>query len=167
MTDFYLNRKHSLAIIARSGFMHLLSPEKQEAALHNIHRHLTDNGTLSFNTFDPNYAMIGANLAGTEPQAFLRGTYINNRGNEERIWNQIEYDPLTQIMAGQWTFEEFDKRGNVIDLRDRPLQMRWSFEPEIRHLLRLCGFEVTAIYGSYDKEPRTYGGGIVWVAQKR
>jgi hypothetical protein len=44
--------------------------------------------------------------------------------------------------------------------------MRYSFELELRHLLRLCGFGVLATYGSYRKEPRAYGGAIAWVAQR-
>ena len=40
MTDFKSERKYSLAIIARSGFMHLLTPELQRAALLNIRENL-------------------------------------------------------------------------------------------------------------------------------
>lgn len=69
-------------------------------------------------------------------------------------------------MEGSWIFEELDERGEVIEKRTRPLRMRWSFEPELRHLLRLCGFEILNTYGSYSKEPRRYGGGIIWVARK-
>lgn len=166
MVDFEAVGPFSLAIIARSGFMHLLTSEAQEAALRNIHGQLVDGGILSFNTFDPNYGLIAENLTGSNPAAYLRGDYVNARGNRERIWNAIEFDPETQTMGGDWRFEELDADGNIIETRTRPLRMRWSFEPEIRHLLRLCDFELLDVYGSYDKEPRTYGGGIVWVARK-
>ncbi len=53
MTTFKGDRKYSCAIIARSGFMHLTTPELQRAALINIRENLTDGGMLTFNTFDP------------------------------------------------------------------------------------------------------------------
>ncbi len=53
MTEFKSDRKYSAAIIARSGFMHLTTPELQRAALINIHENMTDGGMLTFNTFDP------------------------------------------------------------------------------------------------------------------
>ena len=40
MTDFKSNKKYSLAIIARSGFMHLSTPQEQRAALLNIRENL-------------------------------------------------------------------------------------------------------------------------------
>ena len=53
MTDFKSDRQYSCAIIARSGFMHLITPELQRAALINIRENLVDGGMLTFNTFDP------------------------------------------------------------------------------------------------------------------
>ena len=166
MSTFFTSGEYSLAVIARSGFMHLLTPEDQERALRNIHRHLTADGILSFNTFDPNYAIIAGRLKGSNPQPAARTEYTNTRGNRERIWNAGEYDPETQLIEGLWTFEELNAQGEVIDRRERPARMRWSFEPETRHLLRLCGFEVIAQYSDYAKAPRRYGGHIMWVVRK-
>lgn len=166
MTDFQVEEPASLAIIPRSGFMHLLTTEDQEQALRNIHDHLTSKGVLSFNTFDPNYAFISTHLKGSKVEPQLRTEYVNSRGRKERLWNIQEYDPLQQIIEARWMFEELDEDGEVTLQRERPLRMRWSFEPEIRHLLRLCGFEALHTYSSYKKEPRTYGGLIIWVAEK-
>jgi hypothetical protein len=104
-------------------------------------------------------------LKGSNPQPELRTEYHNLRGNKEQIWNIIEYDPATQIMEGVWIFKELDSHGNIIEERERPVRMRWSFAPEIRHLLKLCGFEVMEMYSSYTKSPRKYGGWIIWVVQ--
>lgn len=53
MTTFDSGRTYSLAIIARSGFMHLPTSELQQKALLNIRERLTEGGILTFNTFDP------------------------------------------------------------------------------------------------------------------
>ncbi len=165
MTNFELGEQFSLAMIPRSGFLHLLTPDDQERALRNIYRHLTAGGILTFNTFDPDYTMIAENLKGRAPRPRLRAEYMNARGNRERIWNTVEDDPTRQVSEGLWIFEEVNTQGEVIGKRERPVRLRWSFEPEIHHLLRLCGFKVLDTYGSYKKEPRTYGGWIIWVAR--
>lgn len=166
MTTFEVGRPSSLAFIARSGFLHLLTPQEQERALRNIHRHLEPGGVLSFNSFDPNYEQIAGNLKGTNPAPSLRAEYVNSQGRKERIWNTTEFDPAEQRIEATWTFEELGDDGEVVSRRERPLRMRWSFEPELRHLLRLCGFEVMDLYSSYDKEPRRYGTTLIWVARR-
>lgn len=165
MTNFALDGKFSLAIMPQSGFLHLLAEEEQKQALRCIHRHLTPDGVLSFNTFDPNYARIAENSKERRPQPELRTTYRNARGHQEQIWNIMTYDPAQQLMEGTWLFKELDDTGKVIEQRERPVRMRWSFAPEIRHLLALCGFDVLEMFSSYAKAPRTYGGWIIWVAK--
>ncbi len=166
MTDFHLEEGASLAIIARSGYMHLLTPQAQEQALRNIHRHLAPGGILTFNTFDPNYTMISAQLKGGETEFQIRAEYINARGRRERIWNAPQYDPEQQVVDVQWIYEELDEQGQAIGRRKRLLRLRWSFETETRHLLRLCGFRVLQVYSSYTKEPRAYGRALIWVAER-
>ena len=167
MTQFDLPERFSLVVIPRSAFLHLLTEQDQEAALRRIYQHLVPNGVLSFNTFDPNYSTIAANLKGIPHEPILRTEYINARGNRERIWNIGNYDPVTQNIQATGRFEELDAAGQCIDQRERPLRLRWSFEPETRHLLRLCGFDVLATYATYDKTPKTYGSGIVWIARRQ
>ena len=167
MTDFKLVKPCSLAVIPRSGFMHLLLEADQERAFTSIYRNLTQEGILSFNTFDPNYELIANNLKGTDPSLVFRCEYTNFIGNKEKIWERVCFDPENQVLSGVWTFEEMNAQGKIINTRERPLKMRWSFEPEIRYLLRICGFEVINIYSSYKKEPRKYGEYLVWIVRKK
>ncbi len=166
MKTFESGERASLAIIPRSGFMHLLTTADQEAALTNIRRQLAPGGILSFNTFDPNYTMIAAGLKGKPAERVLRTEFTNRAGRRERIWNQAEYDPATQVIEVRWTFEELDENGAATGTREHLLHLRWSFEFETRLLLRLCGFEPLEIYSSYEKAPRVYGTPLVWVARK-
>lgn len=176
MTKFNSGRKYSLAIIARSGFMHLPTTELQKAALRNIREQLTDGGILSFNTFDP-LPTIQAAMMTTGPEDYsFRLEYVNSEGRRERIYNAISYDPFTQLARGNWKFETLDEAGNVIGERIRPLQMRQSYRSEIFLLAELCGFEVLDIYRGYlgDKEDlndsstaRNYKGNLIWVLRKK
>lgn len=176
MTKFNSGRKYSLAIIARSGFMHLPTTELQKAALRNIREQLTEGGILSFNTFDP-LPTIQAAMMTTGPEDYsFRLEYVNSEGRRERIYNAISYDPFTQLARGNWKFETLDEAGNVIGERIRPLQMRQSYRSEIFLLAELCGFEVLDIYRGYlgDKEDlndpstaRNYKGNLIWVLRKK
>lgn len=166
MTDFKSARKYSLAIIARSGFMHLLTPEMQRAALLNIRDHLTDGGVLTLNTFAPYPPVQAAQMKTRETDYTYRLEYINRDGFREKIYNAITYNPQTQIMSGNWKFETLDDAGNTVSERIRPLRMRQTYKQELMYLIELCGFEVVEIYGDYYKSTEDTGR-YVWVLRKK
>ena len=165
MTDFKSNRRYSLAIIARSGFMHLLTSVEQRQALLNIREHLTDGGILTLNTFAPN-PLLQAEQIRTSPEDYTyRLEYVNANGQREKIYNAISYDPKTQIMSGNWKFEAIDENGNVIEERIRPLAMRQTYKQEFTYLAELCGFEIVEIYGDYRFSTENTGN-YVWILRK-
>ena len=166
MTDFQSERRYSLAIIARSGFMHLLTPEDQRAALLNIRRHLTDSGILTLNTFAPHPPIQAQQMRTGENDYSYRLEYINADGLREKIYNAISYDPRTQIMAGNWKFETYDADGHVVSERIRPLRMRQAYKQEMMYLAELCGFEVLQIYGDYHRSTEDTGR-YVWILRKK
>lgn len=166
MTEFTGSRQYSLAIIARSGFMHLTTPELQRAALMNIRSNLQDGGVLTFNTFAPYPPYQAAQMQTKDTDYTERLEYINHQGLREKIYNAISYDPKTQIMAGNWKFETYDDAGNKIAERIRPLKMRQTYRQEMLYLVELCGFEVLHIYGDYHKSTEDTGN-YVWVLRKK
>ena len=169
MTKFCSGRKYSLAIIARSGFMHLPSPELQRAALMNIREQLEDGGILTLNTFDPSPVFQEKQMA-TDPEKdyVFQLEYVNSEGYREKIWNAVAYDPVSQIMHGNWKFETFDEAGNKIGERIRPLTMRQTYRQEMRYLAELCGFEVLKIYSGYHgQEAGNELSGLVWLLRKK
>ena len=166
MTDLHPPRRYSLAIIARSGFMHLLTPEDQRAALLSIRESLTDGGILTLNTFAPFPPIQAAQMRSTPEDYEFRLEYVNRDGQRERIYNAITYNPATQVMHGNWKFETLDEAGNVAATRIRPLAMRQTYAQELRYLLELCGFEVLARYGDYYRSVEDTGR-YVWVLRKK
>lgn len=96
----------------------------------------------------------------------MRDSFINISENKVEIYNFIEYDYETQIMEGKWIFKETGHEGEIIDIRERPIKMRWTFKSEMELLFELCGFEVIEIYSGYDKSESNYPGNIVWVVKK-
>ena len=167
MTDFRGARRYSCAIIARSGFMHLLTPEDQRAALLNIRQNLAEGGMLTFNTFDPHPAFQAQQMATSGEDYTLRLEYVNRQGRRERIYNAIGYDPYTQVMSGNWKFETLDGAGNVIGERVRPLKMRQTYRQEMKYLLELCGYEIVNVYGGYRGESAEGSArNVIWCVRK-
>lgn len=165
MTEFSSDRKYSLAIIARSGFMHLLTSELQRKALLNIRDNLTENGILTLNTFMP-YPILQAEQMRTKENDFsLRTEYVNRQGEKEKLYTAITYNPRTQIMSGNWKFETYNKNGEKTGERVRPLKMRQTYKQEMLYLAELCGFEVVEIYGDYHKSTEDTGH-YIWVLRK-
>ena len=176
MTAFSSGRKYSLAIIARSGFMHLPTQALQEAALRNLREQLLPGGILTLNTFDPWPPMQAAQMQTTPEDYSFRLEYVNSRGNREKIWNAITYNPYTQQMYGNWKFEEFNEKGEMIGERIRPLRMRQTNRWEMFLLAKLCGFEVADIYRGYngDKEDLNdpssasrYQSNLIWILKRK
>ena len=165
MVDFNAGRTYSLAIIARSGFMHLTTPALQRQALLNIRRHLVDGGILTLNTFAPN-PILQAQQMKTGPEDYSpRVEYVNRNGMREQLYCAIGYDPLTQVMSGNWKFITLDEAGHVIGERVRPLRMRQTYRQEMLYLIELCGFEVVEVYGDYHGSTAETGH-YVWVLRK-
>lgn len=166
MCTFSSENKFSLAIIPRSGFLHILTKEEQRLALSNIGKHLSTGGILSLNSFYPNIDIL-SQTAKEGNNKFLRIEYKNAKGNIEKIYNESKYDFETQVSKGKWTFEEYDNNGQIISTRERPIAMRFTFRSEIEYLIELCGFEIIDVYGGYDKRQAKYPGNLVWVLKKK
>ncbi len=168
MTSFTSDKKYSCAIIARSGFMHLTTPERQRAALINIKKNLTDNGMLTFNTFDPHPVFQAQQMNTKDTDYTLRLEYTNSGGLREKIYNAISYDPHTQIMSGNWKFETYDEKGNIVDERIRPLKMRQTYRQEMEYLLELTGYEIVNVYGGYNFESGDASAkNVIWCVRKK
>ena len=176
MTKFSSGKKYSLAIIARSGFMHLPDQALQIAALKNLREQLLPGGILTLNTFDP-WPPIQAVQMQTSPDDYsFRLEYVNRDGNREKIYNAISYNPYTQQMSGNWKFVEYNDKDEIIGERIRPLLMRQTTRWEMFLLAQLCGFEVVDIYRGYKgdredlKDPSSasrYQSNLIWILKRK
>ncbi len=168
MTKFSSGRKYSLAIIARSGFMHLPTPELQRAALLNIREQLEDRGVLTLNTFDPSPVFQMEQMSTTRDDYKFRLEYVNSEGYRERIYNAITYNPVSQQMYGNWKFVTYNESGKIIGERIRPIMMRQTYRQEMKWLVELCGFEILDIFRDYrgNKADETPAN-CIWLLRKK
>lgn len=161
MTDFALGREFNLIMIPCRAFLHLLTVDGQKKALGCIREHLTDGGKLIMNFFDPRLdALLDDSGVVTEE------TTDPQSGNKVVMRTTAKHDLESQVLTADFTFEEFDSEGKSISSVHAPLTLRWIYRWEMQHSLELCGFEVEALYGDFERGPFRYGGEQIWVARR-
>ena len=167
MRDFALGKRFGLITIPYRAFLHLTTSRDQRRALTCIRKHLTDNGHLVFNIFDPNIEMIASHL-GLEGSCLQKDSeFIHPRnGNRVIVWITRHYDMDRQMLEQDTIFEELDDTGHVISKTYRPLRLRYIYRHEMRYLLELCGFKVEELYGDFRRRPFRYGQEQIWVARR-
>lgn len=167
MRDFSLGRRFQLVMIPYRAFLHLLTPKDQRRALACIREHLTDEGRLVFNIFDPNLEIIAAHLgplgaALKKDSEFIRA----DTGHRVIVWDTRQFDPERQRLEQYFIFEELSEEGRVLSKTYSSLTLRYLFRYEMRYLLELCGYTVEALYGNFQRGPFQYGGEQIWIARR-
>lgn len=166
MAQLKSNRQYSLAIIARGGFMNLLTPQLQRQALLSIKDNLLPNGILTFSTFCPNVIYQYEEMNRAEDDFKFKLEYVNAQGNKEKIYNTITYNQETQVTTEIWKIDTIDKNGDVINTRTRNFSLRQTYKTEMEYLIELCGFEIVDVYGDYYETPAT-NNTLIWVLKKK
>jgi SAM-dependent methyltransferase len=165
--DFTLGTQFGLAIAPGRTFQLLLTPEDQRSALGAIRRHLRDDGVLVLQLFDP---LLDACVAfDGVPASADRGT-VQSPDTGRRVVRKVVHrttDPLRQLMTEVWEFTELDDAGTALRRERETLQMRWTYRFEMRYLLEVSGFEVTAELSDFSGSPPRYAGEQIWVALRR
>ncbi len=145
-----LPQKHfALAFIALNSFMHLTKIADQLATLANMHRSLTSEGLLLLDLFNPDPVA----LAKEDNRMILDRQY---KLNERLIvkFTASESDLATQTNILTYFYDELDAEGHVTRQLSR-FTIRWFYRYEIEHLLARAGFQLQAIYGSYELDSYT------------
>jgi len=169
MRDFDLGaERFNLIYCPFRAFLHLLTVEDQLAALHAVHRHLKPGGRFALNFFNPSLTLI-ASSAGTPGALVWRAQEFINPATGRKVIQHItaHYDPIEQIIREYRIFDEVNDNGQVVERTYKPMTLRWIYRYEFEHLLARCGFEVEALYGTFDRQPFAPGHGeLIWIARK-
>jgi len=166
MINFKFDHQFNLITIPFRAFLHLLTVDDQKKCLRNIHKHLTDDGKLIFNIFDPNLNIIHAHM-GSIGQALKKSHDFTCPITNHKIvcWDSREYDLETQTLNETRIYEELDD-GKVLDKYYVPLELRFNYRYETQHLLELCGYKIEALYGDFNRGPFIAGREQIWVCGK-
>jgi SAM-dependent methyltransferase len=149
MRDFNLPARFALAFIAINTFMHCYDMQQQLACLGSIHRHLQSGGRLVVDVYHP------------EPQALLEadgrviseGAMLDAQTGRtiHRLYTR-RLDLAEQTQQVTFILDEIDAEGNMRRSLF-PMRMRFVYRYEMELLLRMAGYNLEEVYGSYDLEP--------------
>ena len=161
--DFDLCQRFATVMLPYRTFQHLLTPVDQLSALNQIRKHLKKDGRLVFNTFEPNAEI---QRSGWNTPLSLDTELFERRNNDTvTVHFSRRCDPKTQLMDQSFIFERWDETGRSQGRFIQNLSLRWSSEWEMRHLLRLAGYSVVALYGDFSGSIYPGFGEQIWIVE--
>jgi SAM-dependent methyltransferase len=168
MREFDLGRRFALVTIPYRAFLHLLTDKDQRRALTCIRNHLAPGGRLILNIFDPRLSIIAAHSGSLGSALKMVSEFVHpDTGHRVVVWDTRQYDEDAQMIDQYFIFEELDDDGQVLGKVYSSLILRYIYRREMQYLLELCGYEIEALYGDFQRSPFGAGGEQIWVARAR
>jgi hypothetical protein len=164
MTTLHLARQFPLIVAPSRVFQFALTSNDQRAALRAFRAHMTQQGRLVLDLFDPSleYVVPGAIFP---PRS---GELVHPKTGNRVEWEIAgrEPDPSRQLVVSDWAAREIGPSGEVLRDESERLTLRWSTRSEMRLLFELEGLQVEAEYGDFHEGPPSYGSEQVWVLRR-
>jgi SAM-dependent methyltransferase len=162
MRSFSLDARFGAILIPHRGFAHMISADDQERALRCIHGHLSERGLLVFDLPDARPVTDTFNNS----LFFFRDFVHPETHNTVVVWHCSQQDYVRQLVVHRFVYEELDGAGRSVRRTICPLTLRQTNRFEMEYMLARCGFEIEALYASYDRRPFVPGWQQVWVARR-
>jgi SAM-dependent methyltransferase len=147
ITQISLGRQFAAAILGLNTLWHATTLEAQLDVLRAVHAHLRPAGVLILDMSNP-LTMADRDAQGELRQVF-RAPYLG--GSVSRLtaaWDE----PGEQILRLAVAYDTTSADGRVSRC-ETTLTLRYLYRFEAELLLRLGGFDVRNVYGSYDLAP--------------
>ena len=164
MRSFEMNRRYKLVIIPYRSFMHLKTLEDQVMTLTTIFDHLKPGGSLIFNIYDPMMELVLMEPIFGDRQYDTEFRHPKN-GHLVKAWYTRLIDIVPQIITQHFWFEEHGDNGIVVNQYETDLTLRYTHRYEMHYLLEMCGFQISHLYGDFDRHVYT-GAEQIWIASK-
>jgi len=165
MADFDLGRRFALVIVPFRAFQALLTPEEQRRSLLCIGRHLSPNGRLILDLFDPRLELLLPDRTLPRPQPPSVRHPVSGNMVVISVLERIN-DPVRQQLRERWRFSEVTPGGEVVREEEELLELRWTYRYEMRHLLELCGYVVEEELSDFLGGAATYGKEQIWICRQ-
>jgi SAM-dependent methyltransferase len=148
MRRFKLDRRFGLVVAPLNIFLHNLTLDDQLATLISIHTHLRPGGLLLLDCFNPDPAH-----AVDDRRLLLQRTAIDPGTQQPAaLWLARATDWGQQLQEIVYVADRLDAQGRV-QRATLIAQFRFIFRHEMQLLLKLGGFDLKDIYGSYELDP--------------
>ncbi len=149
VTELQIDARFGLAIWAYNGFMHLTEPARQRAALRRIAAHLLPGARLIIDLPNPS----GPYAAEHNGAVTLERTFTNpDTGATVLQQASTLLDRAHQLLSVTWLYDEVSADGQV-RRTIVPLTLRYTFPAEMALLLESAGLRLSALYGTYTRDP--------------
>ncbi len=149
MARFVLSERFALAILSANTFMHCHDTREQLACLNCVRQHLISGGRLIVDLSHPDMQMLSeADGRLMSDEAVLDP----DTGHTIQRFIQRRLDMANQMQYVTFIIDEIAMDGTVRRMLF-PFRLRFVFRFEMELLLRLAGFSLEALYGSYQMEP--------------
>jgi SAM-dependent methyltransferase len=167
MRNFHLGRTFALATLPFRPFQHLLTVEDQLACLASIRRHLTADGLLILDLFNPSLDLLVNSPIGEETDEEPEFTTPDGRRVIRRL-KKVAEDRFRQVNRHELIYYVTHPDGRKERLV-HAFDFRYIFRFEAEHLLARAGFQVEKLYADFDKSPygSKYPGELIFVARTR
>jgi SAM-dependent methyltransferase len=148
MREFALPEPFRLIIIAFNTFL-LLSPDERRVCLTRVREHLARDGIFVLDVFQPNPDVIAAKQ-GAIVHEWTRTDSETGRTVVKSQCSEADVDGVETTHL----YDEIDT-GGAVRRYVRTFRLHYVYRRELELLLAGAGFEVEAVYGSYELEPVT------------
>lgn len=170
MRNFELSRKNfDLSYVADYSFGYLYNIEDQEQCLQSIYKHLQNDGILIIHMFQPNPSYFGNLSVGGVGGSVQEdgGIYRLPNGNQLYVTLSTSYDRSSQRLSANIIYEEISPKGEVWKYLI-PTAKHVYYQNEMKLPLNYNGFNVTDIYGDFDRSPlKQDSWEMIFVARKK
>ncbi len=151
MRELDLGGRYNLAYAAINSFMHMLTTDDQIAALSSIRKHLNSDGVLLLDLFNPH----PDRLLDSRGQVVLDKLMTDpDTGQTLMKFRTQTVDLAEQIMHTILFLDEANREGHV-ERTVFAFSLRYIFRGELDLLLDRAGFQLEAVYGSYELDDFT------------
>lgn len=167
MRSFNLAKQFALIMIPFQGFLHLLTVDEQLETLANIHRHLAPNAKLILDFKAGRWH--AADLAGLN-SGFKHWFDMPNPKSDTRfsVSGFVTAQPFLQQLKLHRIIKEINAQGSVISEKHIDLTSRVMYRHEFEHLVIRCGFEIEAVYGSFERDAvHEESQTLIWVLKAK
>jgi SAM-dependent methyltransferase len=154
-----LGTKFDACMVAFFALQHLLTEDDFSRALSRMREHLKPGGRLMFVVFNPDL---------TRPEAVQRlDKVIEFKHGIAMRYSTQWFDRPSRITYGWHVYDFVGPTGSVRRLVS-PFKLKYHFRADVERLLKGSGFEVTGVFGGYDRVRFTRGSPVmVFIARAR
>jgi SAM-dependent methyltransferase len=144
--ELALDRQFDLILIPFNSFMELPNRDDQRRTLAAVHAHLAEDGRFFCTLHNP-----AVRMQSVDGQLHIMPPISLGARQGTLVFSRVEnYDQAAQLVTGLQFFEQYDANGLM--QWKRVLEIRFSVvaQDEFRSMVESAGFQIAALYGSYD-----------------